>query len=98
MNLFSGKEWRGRYREQTVDTIGEGKSGMNGESSIDVYTLSCLRQTANKKLLYNNREPSLVLCDDLKGWDGGRGEERETQEGGTTVQISHGYMADLIAK
>ena len=73
MNLFSGKEWRRRYREQTVDTTGEGKSGTNGESSIDIYTLSCVRQTANKKLLYNNREPSLMLCDDLKGWDGGQG-------------------------
>ena len=29
MNLFTGKEWRHRRREQTVDTAGEGEGGMN---------------------------------------------------------------------
>ena len=26
-----------------VDPVGEGKSGMNGESSIDIYTLPCVK-------------------------------------------------------
>ena len=38
MNLFSGKEWRHRCREQTFEHSAEGKSGTNGESSINIYT------------------------------------------------------------
>ena len=43
MNLFAGKIWR--YRDADienglVDTVGEGESGTNGESSINMYTLS----------------------------------------------------------
>ena len=30
----------------------EGKSGMNGESSINIYVLPCIKQTAGEKLLY----------------------------------------------
>ena len=26
-----------------VDTVGKGKSGANGESSINIYTLSCVK-------------------------------------------------------
>ena len=26
-----------------VDTVGEGESGINGESSINIYTLSCVK-------------------------------------------------------
>ena len=33
MSLFAGKEWRHRL----VYTVGEGESGMNGESSINIY-------------------------------------------------------------
>ena len=39
MNLFAGKEWRCRYREQTCGHSGEVKSGTNRESSIDIYIL-----------------------------------------------------------
>ena len=43
MNLFAGKIWR--YRDADienglVDTVGEGESGTNGESSINMYTLT----------------------------------------------------------
>ena len=41
MNIFVGQqEQRGdRHREQTVDTVGEGEGGMNGERSLETYTL-----------------------------------------------------------
>ena len=29
--------------EDRVGTAGEGESGMNGESSINIYTLSCVK-------------------------------------------------------
>ena len=53
MNLFAGKEWRCRYRKWIVDTVGEGESGMTGESSISIYTLSCVKYITTEKLLYN---------------------------------------------
>ena len=46
-----------------------GESGMNVETSISVRILLGVRWIAGEKLL---REPSLALCDDLEGWDGGR--------------------------
>ena len=29
MNLFAGKEWKNRRRQQTMDTVGEGDGGTN---------------------------------------------------------------------
>ena len=43
MNLFAGEEWRRRYTEWTCRGR---KNGTNGESSIDIYPLLCVRQTA----------------------------------------------------
>ena len=39
MNLFSGKE--ADVENRLVDTVGNRESGMNGESSIYIYTLKC---------------------------------------------------------
>ena len=36
-----------------VDVVGKGESGMNGERSINIYTLSCVKWTAGEKFLYN---------------------------------------------
>ena len=41
-----------------VDIVAEGKSGMNGESSTDIYTLPCVKQTAGEKLLYETGSPA----------------------------------------
>jgi hypothetical protein len=39
---------------------------MNGENSIDIYTLQFVKQIASEKLLCNTGSSvSLVLCDDL---------------------------------
>ena len=41
LNLFAGKEWRCRCRELTYGH-GEGRrGGMNGQSNINMCTLSC---------------------------------------------------------
>ena len=56
-----------------MDTVGEEESRTNGESIINIYTLPCVTQIVSEKLLYN-MEPSLVLCDDLERWFGGKGE------------------------
>ena len=41
-----------------VDPVGEGESGTNGESSIDIYTLPCIKQISDEKLLYNTGSPA----------------------------------------
>ena len=38
-----------------VDTVEEGERGMNGKGSTDGYTLSCAKQTAGGKLMYNTQ-------------------------------------------
>ena len=36
-----------------VNTVGNGESGTNRESSIDIYTLPSVKQIAGEKLVYN---------------------------------------------
>ena len=53
MNLFAGQQWGRRHREQAYgqDKGGEGEGEMNGESSMEAYTLPSARQTASVDLL-----------------------------------------------
>ena len=62
-----------------VDTAGEGERERNWESSIDIYTLSCVKELVGS---FHTTQGgcSLALCDDLEGWD--EGERRDAQEGG----------------
>ena len=72
-NLFAGKEWRHRSREGICERCrGEGESRMNGEHSINIHTLPRIRWIGGETLPCS-REPRLVLCDDVGGWDGCRG-------------------------
>ena len=42
INLLTGKEWRHGLENGLVDTVGEGKSGMNRESSNgQIYNTMC---------------------------------------------------------
>ena len=41
-----------------VDTVGERVRGINGESSINIYTLSGVKWTVGGKLLYNTGSPA----------------------------------------
>ena len=54
-----------------LQTVGEGKSGTNGESSIDIYTLPCAKQTAGVKLLYIARSPARHSVRTERGGMGG---------------------------
>ena len=44
---------------------------MNGESGIDIYTLSCVKQITSGNLLYNTGS-SAQCCDDPEGLGGER--------------------------
>ena len=50
-----------------MGTVGEGESGMNGESSMETYTLPYVKQIANGNLLYDVGSSNQVLCDNLEG-------------------------------
>ena len=54
---------------------------MKGESSIETYTLLCVRRIATGKFLCDAGSLNPLLCDCLKGWDR-VGVEREFQEKG----------------
>ena len=43
MNLFSGKQWRNRHREQANGhgSGAEGESKMYGETNMDIYNTIC---------------------------------------------------------
>ena len=58
MNLVVGRNRDANTENGLVDTVGEGKSGMNGESSINIYTLSCIKQILGKKLLHKTGGPA----------------------------------------
>ena len=75
MNLFAGKEWRHRCREETLGHS-EGRSqGSNGDSSININTLPGVRWLASEKLLCSTGSP--VWCSVMTWRDG-----MEAGEGG----------------
>ena len=53
-----------------MNTVGEGKGGRYGESSIGTYALPYVKWIASGNLLYDAASSSRVLCDNLEGWDG----------------------------
>ena len=57
-----------------MDTVAKGESGKNGESSIDIYSLSCVKQRAGEKLLCNTGSPA---WHSVMTYNGGMGEWRE---------------------
>lgn len=64
MNLLARKEWRHRCGHSR-----ERRGWDEWKRSIDIYTVSCVKQIAGGKLLYNTGTPTLVLSDDLDVWD-----------------------------
>ena len=55
MKLFAGQQWRCRHRERLqIWDRAEGEGMMNGESSMETYTLPYVKQIANGNLLYDS--------------------------------------------
>ena len=54
---------------------GEGESGMNWESSLDIYILPCVKQITSKKLIHNTGSSAwcsvITLRDWIWRWKGG---------------------------
>ena len=63
----------------------------------NVYTLSCIKQIVTWKLL-NNRVPSLMLYDDLEGWNRWRGGNFRREGIYIIMTGSHCCMAETNTK
>ena len=50
---FQGRNKDTEVEDGLVGTVREGEVGTNWESSIEIYTLPCVKQIASGKLLYN---------------------------------------------
>lgn len=73
---------------------GEGEREPNWETSINIYTLSCVKQIASGKMLCST-ELSLVLCDDLEAWDVGWGVRREGGPRGRGYMYTYSWFISL---
>ena len=77
-----------------MDTVGEEENEMDGESSINIYSLKGIRWIAGEKMLYSTGSP--VWCS-LITWRDGMGEGTEAREGADVCIIMadlHCYMAE----
>lgn len=79
MNLFEG---RNGDRECTCGHS-RGKSGTNRESSIDIYTLPCVKQIADEKLLFNTGSQAWCSVMMQTNGTGGRISTQEQRETNT---------------
>ena len=76
MNLFAGKEWRHKCREWTSGHSGRRRELTNGESRINIYTLSGIKQIAGENLLCNTGSPAWHFVMTYRGRMG-RGDGRK---------------------
>ena len=80
-NLFAGKQWRNRHREQTYGHGGRGGEGeMYGKSNMETYITIC-KIDSQREFAVCLRELKQQLCINLEGWHG-EGDGKEVQEGG----------------
>ena len=80
MTLYVRQQKRHRCKEQTFDSVGEGKSGMIWENGIETCKISYVKRIASPGLMHDTGCLALVHWDDPEGWDG-EGGERRVQDG-----------------
>ena len=73
-NLFTGKEWRDRCREQTHGHGERGGEGeMYGKRNMETYITIC-KIDSQQEFAAWLRKLKQGLCINLEGWGGGRWE------------------------
>ena len=58
MNLFAEKECKTQIQRTDLWTQWEKEREKKGESSVNIYTLPCVKQIAGEKLLHNTGSPT----------------------------------------
>ena len=85
-NIFTGQQWRKRYKEQTY-RYGErgGEGEMYGKSNMETYITTCKIDNQWEFALWL-RKLKQGLCNNLAGWDGEE-DGREIQKGGVYAYL-----------
>ena len=78
-----------------LDSVGEGKSGMIWENSIEICILPYVKQIASTGLIHETGHSGLVHWDDPEGWDGEEG-GKGVQDGGD--MYTHGWFMSMYGK
>ena len=69
-NLFTGQQWRNRYREHTYGHGERGTEGeMHGKSNMETYITICKTDSQQELALWLKKLKQ-GLCINLQGWDG----------------------------
>ena len=78
--LFTGQQWRNRYREQNYGLRERGgESEMYGKSNMETYITTC-KIDSQREFAVSLRKLKQGLCINLEGWYG-EGNGREGQRG-----------------
>ena len=67
MTLYARPQKRHRYKEQSLDSVGEGEGGMIWEGSIEMCILSYVKQIAGPGSMHETGCSGLVHRDDPGG-------------------------------
>ena len=78
-------------KNSLLDSVGEGKSGMIWQNSIETCILH-VKQISSPGLMHETGCSGLVHWDDPKGWDG----EGGVQDGGH--MYTHGWFMSMYGK
>ena len=76
-----------------MDTAGEGESGMNGESCVNIYALFCVRWMAGK-LLCSTTSP---VWHSVMTWRGRIGEVGAQEERDTCIILANSHCCVMEA-
>ena len=80
-NLFTGQQWRNRYKEYTYGHGERGGEGeMYGKSNMETSITICKIGSQQEFAVWLGKLKE-GLCINLEGWDG-EGDGREVQKGG----------------
>ena len=85
----------GRDKDDLLDSVGEGESGMIWENSTETCILSYVKQITSPGSMYETGCSGLVHWDDPEGWDG-EGGARGVQDG--EHMYTHGWFMSMYGK
>ena len=80
MTLYVRQQKRQRGKEQTLDSVGEGKGEVIWENSIETYMLLYLKEITSPSSMHETRLSKSVHWDNREGWDG-KGGRMGVQDG-----------------
>ena len=82
-------------KNRLLDFVGEGKSGMIWENSIETCIFPCVKQITSPSSMHETGHWKPVHWDSPEGWDG-EGGGRGAQDGGHVY--AHGWFMSMYGK